>query len=146
MSGKPSATGLPKAARNNASATTSSAAAAGAAAGPRTDGDDLKFASLLGVLVAFPSREESEAFEPLASELSPALLPVNGLPLVDYAIEFMQRNGGWLLLQRTGVWCWVSCTFREAATARLPWGRLPRRLFLFGETLPTDKPAADQGA
>ncbi|XP_026192745.1 translation initiation factor eIF-2B subunit epsilon [Cyclospora cayetanensis] len=93
MSGKPSATGLPKAARNNASATTSSAAAAGAAAGPRTDGDDLKFASLLGVLVAFPSREESEAFEPLASELSPALLPVNGLPLVDYAIEFMQRNG-----------------------------------------------------
>ncbi|KAL8275601.1 hypothetical protein Esti_000552 [Eimeria stiedai] len=69
----------------NGSATSKAATAA--------DGDDLKFTSLLGVLVAFPTPEELEAFDPLASELPPALLPVNGLPLLDYGIESMQRNG-----------------------------------------------------
>ncbi|KAL8444165.1 hypothetical protein Emag_005679 [Eimeria magna] len=76
-----------------AAAAAAPAAAPAAAAAAAADGDDLNFTSLLGVLVAFPTPEELEAFDPLASELPPALLPVNGLPLLDYGIESMQRNG-----------------------------------------------------
>ena len=76
------------AAGGGAPAATKAAAKAAAA-----DGDDLEFASLLGILIAFPTPEETEAFGPLASELPPALLPVNGLPLLDYGVEFMHRNG-----------------------------------------------------
>ncbi|KAL8425607.1 hypothetical protein ACSSS7_008355 [Eimeria intestinalis] len=81
------------AAAKAATTTATTAATAATAAAAAADGDDLKFTSLLGVLIAFPTPEEEEAFDPLASELPPALLPVNGVPLLEYGIESMKRNG-----------------------------------------------------
>lgn len=55
--------------------------------------ESLSQPSLSGVLVAFSTPEDCAAFEPLATDLPPCLLPVSGIPLVEYAVEFLIQNG-----------------------------------------------------
>ncbi|PFH31063.1 hypothetical protein BESB_032600 [Besnoitia besnoiti] len=62
---------------------------------PTTSSATVCTSSLPSVLRAFALPEEQSNFAPVGSEVPPALLPVCGVPLVAFALDFLARNGKW---------------------------------------------------
>ncbi|CBZ53685.1 hypothetical protein NCLIV_034670 [Neospora caninum Liverpool] len=60
---------------------------------PTLSSADLATSSLPSLLRAFSLPEERTDFLPLAEEIPPALLPVCGVPLIVFALDFLARNG-----------------------------------------------------